>query len=54
LPSGYDVDDSTTLRQLCDELLSENSPAVIAPETRKFLKEIIEREGRERIWPPEK
>jgi len=54
LPSGYDVDDSTTLRQLCDELLSENSPADTAPETRKFLKEIIEREGRERIWPPEK
>src|SRR6266404_5784171 len=54
LPVGYDVDDSTTLRQLCDELLSENSPADTAPETRKFLKEIIEREGRERIWPLEK
>ena len=54
LPSGYDVDNSTTLRQLCDELLSEDSPAEIAPTTRKFLKEIIEREGRERIWPLEK
>jgi uncharacterized protein len=54
LPSGYDVDDSTTLRQLCDELLSEDSPTEIAPTTRKFLKEIIEREGRERIWPLEK
>jgi rSAM/selenodomain-associated transferase 1 len=54
LPSGYDVDNSTTLRQLCDELLSEDSPTEIAPTTRKFLKEIIEREGRERIWPPEK
>ena len=54
LPSGYDVDDSTALRQLCDDLLSENSPVDTAPETRKFLKEIIEREGRERIWPPEK
>jgi hypothetical protein len=32
-------------------LLSENSPADMARETRKFLKEIIEREGRERIWP---
>jgi rSAM/selenodomain-associated transferase 1 len=51
LPIGYDVDDSTTLRQLCDDLLNENSPADMAPETRKFLKEIIEREGRERIWP---
>ena len=54
LPSGYDVDNSTTLRRLCDELLSEDSPAEIAPTTRKFLKEIIEREGRERIWPLEK
>jgi uncharacterized protein len=54
LPSGYDVDNSTTLRQLCDELLSEDSPTEIAPTTRKFLKEIIEREGRERIWPLEK
>jgi glycosyltransferase A (GT-A) superfamily protein (DUF2064 family) len=54
LPSGYDVDDSTTLRQLCDDLLNESSPADMAPETRKFLKEIIEREGRERIWPLKK
>ena len=51
LPSGYDVDDSTALRQLCDDLLNENSPADMAPETRKFLREIVEREGRERIWP---
>ena len=54
LPNDYDVDDSASLRQLCDELLSENSSADMAPETRKFLKEIIEREGRERIWPLEK
>jgi rSAM/selenodomain-associated transferase 1 len=54
LPSGYDVDDSASLRQLCDELLSENSPADMAPETRKFLREIIEREGLERIWSLEK
>jgi rSAM/selenodomain-associated transferase 1 len=54
LPNDYDVDDSASLRQLCGELLSENSPADTAPETRKFLKEIIEREGRERIWPLEK
>ena len=54
LPSGYDVDDSASLRQLCDELLTENSPADMARETRKFLKEIIAREGRERIWPLEK
>jgi len=54
LPSGYDVDNWTTLRQLCDELLNEDSPTEVAPTTRKFLKEIIEREGCERIWPFEK
>jgi rSAM/selenodomain-associated transferase 1 len=51
LPMCYDVDDSTTLRRLCDELLGENSRADVAPETGKFLREIIDREGRERIWP---
>jgi rSAM/selenodomain-associated transferase 1 len=51
LPMCYDIDDSTTLRHLCNELLGENSRDDLAPETRKFLKEIIEREGPERIWP---
>jgi rSAM/selenodomain-associated transferase 1 len=51
LPHGFDVDDSKTLRRLCDELLGEATAA--APSTRNFLKQIIEREGRQRIWPVE-
>ena len=51
LPMCYDVDDFTTLRRLCKELLGENSPGAPAPETAKFLGEIIDREGRSRIWP---
>ena len=51
LPPCYDVDDSTALRHLCNELLGENSPDAAAPETSKFLREIIDREGRSRIWP---
>jgi uncharacterized protein len=53
LPSGFDVDDQATLIRLCEELFggekrSENDVAV---ETRKFLSEILKREGRNRIWP---
>jgi rSAM/selenodomain-associated transferase 1 len=51
LPADYDVDDRATLRRLCDQLLGENSRESLAPNTRKFLSEIIEREGRDRIWP---
>src|SRR5213082_1508938 len=51
LPACYDVDDFTTLRRLCKELLGGNSPDAKAPETTKFLREIIDREGRSRIWP---
>ena len=52
LPACYDVDDRITLRRLCDELLDEKSRSIdIAPATRKFLIEIIHREGRDRIWP---
>ena len=53
LPSGFDVDDGATLRRLCDELLGEKSRSTpnTAPATRKFLSEIIEHEGRDRIWP---
>jgi uncharacterized protein len=49
LPSCFDVDDRTALQRLCDELLGENVSA--APATKKFLADIIAREGRERIWP---
>jgi glycosyltransferase A (GT-A) superfamily protein (DUF2064 family) len=51
LPMGYDVDDRATLRRLCSELLGENSRKGLAPNTRKFLTQIIESEGRDRIWP---
>ncbi len=51
LPAGYDVDDRATLQRLCGELLGENSRDGLAPNTRRFLNEIIAREGRSRIWP---
>jgi rSAM/selenodomain-associated transferase 1 len=51
LPVGYDVDDHATLQRLCGELFGENSRDGLASNTRKFLTEIIEREGRDRIWP---
>ncbi|MEP6811217.1 MAG: TIGR04282 family arsenosugar biosynthesis glycosyltransferase [Chthoniobacterales bacterium] len=54
LPTWYDVDDRSTLRRLCDELLGEEIRAgsgYAAPETRSFLEAVIAREGRERIWP---
>jgi rSAM/selenodomain-associated transferase 1 len=53
LPPGFDVDDGTTLRRLCDELLgkAQELTGAVAPNTQKFLREIIRREGRDRIWP---
>ena len=51
LPAGYDIDDRATLQWLCGELLGENSRHEVAPNTRRFLTEIIKREGRARIWP---
>jgi rSAM/selenodomain-associated transferase 1 len=50
LATGYDVDDQGTLRRLCDELLG-GSESKSAPHTQRFLREIIVREGRDRIWP---
>ena len=37
LPTGYDVDDASDLRRLCDELLGENAGDGVAPNTREFL-----------------
>ena len=51
LPFGFDVDDRATLSRLCDELFRRNPDRDVAIETRKFLSEIIAREGRDRIWP---
>jgi uncharacterized protein len=37
LSTGYDVDDASDLRRLCDELLGENAGDGVAPNTQKFL-----------------
>lgn len=50
LPRGFDVDDRATLHRLCDELLGENARDGVAPRTQEFLRALIAREGRERIW----
>jgi rSAM/selenodomain-associated transferase 1 len=56
LAYGFDVDDRAMIGRLCEELLGPEarSPSNIAPNTRKFLSEIVEREGRDRIWPQTK
>jgi len=52
LPTWYDIDDRATLARLCGELLGSNGAAGFqAPATRKFLSELVAREGRDRIWP---
>jgi uncharacterized protein len=50
LPRGFDVDDYATLHRLCDELLGEDARDGIAPRTKHFLRELIARDGRKRIW----
>ncbi|MFN2452617.1 MAG: TIGR04282 family arsenosugar biosynthesis glycosyltransferase [Pyrinomonadaceae bacterium] len=57
LPAWYDVDEALTLQRLCDEIFSTpnnhdgREAGYSAPHTRRFLAELIEAEGRERIWP---
>ena len=56
LPTWYDVDDRTTLSRLCQEIFESNGSdrsGFPAPATREFLSELLEREGRQRIWPNE-
>ena len=48
LPSFFDIDDRAALRRLCDELLGKDDRS--APATTKFLRQIVDREGRDRIW----
>jgi uncharacterized protein len=53
LAAGYDVDDETTLRRLCAELLGEASGRVAerAPNTAAFLRALVARCGDDdRIW----
>ena len=53
LRPDFDVDDHFTLARLCDELFGKNARSAtdVAMETRKFLADIMDREGRDRIWP---
>lgn len=56
LPTWYDVDDRRTLSRLCCELFGTNGSdenGFAAPATRGFLSDLLEREGRGRIWPNE-
>ncbi len=50
LPLGLDVDDRASLGQLCDELFERNPDPSVAVNTRAFLWNIIQHEGRDRIW----
>ena len=54
LPTWYDVDDHATLRRLCQEFFGANGSTRAgypAPATRRFLDDLLQREGRQRIWP---
>jgi rSAM/selenodomain-associated transferase 1 len=51
LARGFDVDDRGTLQRLCDELLGSDARLEVASHTREFLSELVNREGRGRIWP---
>jgi uncharacterized protein len=56
LPPWYDVDDGATLQRLCRELFAAPAPAPeasSAPATRAYLNELLQKEGRARIWPDE-
>jgi rSAM/selenodomain-associated transferase 1 len=60
LPPWYDVDDAATLSRLCTELFlpgdkkpdtADSHDGYEATETRGYLASLLEREGKERIWP---
>jgi rSAM/selenodomain-associated transferase 1 len=54
LPAWYDVDDRRTLSRLCREffgLKGSDENGFTAPATRGFLADLLQREGRGRIWP---
>ena len=54
LPTGFDVDDRRMLRRLCDEIFTPGAQkGFVAPATQAYLAEIIQGEGRNRIWPNE-
>jgi hypothetical protein len=37
LPTGYDVDDGTSLQRLCNDIMADTTRSCIAPHTREFL-----------------
>ena len=41
LPVGYDVDDASSLRRLCKEILSDRRDVSVAPNTRRFLANLV-------------
>ena len=51
LPCCYDVDDPVSFRRLCNDLLGSNQRLAtkVAPPTRRFLRELIAREGPDRF-----
>ena len=53
LPVWYDVDDAATLKHLCDELFGMPGQPLGYPasHTHRYLRQLIQTEGRERIWP---
>ena len=56
LPAWYDVDDRETLQRLCRELFGSNGEVGAgypAPATRQLLSQLLQAEGRDRIWPNE-
>lgn len=56
LSTWYDVDERATLSRLCREFFGTNGSdesGFAAPATREFLSDLLQREGRSRIWPNE-
>ena len=51
LPNCFDVDDKTTLQRLSNELLGSDAESSVAPETRRYLSQLLDHGGRERIIP---
>ena len=52
LPAWFDVDDRATLQRLCISLLQADAPEG-APATKRYLQDLVTREGLGRIWPNE-
>jgi len=54
LPRWYDVDERVTLQRLCTEFFAPAGSVAVgypAPATRDFLEGLLQRKGRNHIWP---